>query len=188
MPRIDAPMDISPADYFANHVPQAVEATLKERPAAEMEGIEFKVAFEVEGHGAWTVRIADGARVALEAEDHPDAHLRFRFDERAFRRSQLGEGRRLDVIEMIHGDRRRFDKLPSTAGTLHLELTAEEPEPHRVSIVFAGGGPSQVTLAATLDDFCDVVERKANPVMLFMSQRLRARGNLGYLLKTQQIL
>lgn len=188
MPRIDAPADIAPAAYFSDHVPQAVETVLKERPASGMEGIEFKVAFEIQGHGTWTVRIQDGARAALDAADHPDAHLRFRFDERAFRRSQLGEGRRLDVIEMIHGDRRRFEKLPSTAGTLHLELTAEEPEPHRVSIVFAGGGPSEVTLSATLDDFCDVIERKANPVMLFMSQRLRARGNLAYLLKTQQIL
>jgi hypothetical protein len=184
---IDAPEGVAIPAFFENLVPPAVRELVDTRPLHGMHDVTFRVRFSVEGVGDWLVSVANAAQVVVERDRRTPAHLTVRFDEASFRRSQTGEGRRINVLEMLYGDRKRFDRLLGVKGMLQVALD-DHGESRRLALVFNEEQEPSVIMRVGYDDFCDVLDKIASPPMLFMRGRMRIDGSVGLLLRVQGLL
>lgn len=185
---LDPQSDTSLAEIFEEWIPVVARASLEAQRPEGLEDVDLIIQFDFGDAGAWHIGILGGAEVAVTEGLHEAPQLAFRMNESAFRRTQLGEGRRWNILGMITGDRHRYDKLVQVRGTLSLDLKEGRDDRIGVDVVFGGASDPNVTLKAKFDDFCDIVERKGNPVVMYMTGRIKAHGSLGLLLKTQQVL
>ncbi|MBI3785167.1 MAG: SCP2 sterol-binding domain-containing protein [Deltaproteobacteria bacterium] len=184
---IDAPEGVEIAAFFDDLVPPAVRQLVDTRPLRGMHDVTFRVRFSVEGVGDWLVSVVNATRVAVKRDRKTPAHLTVRFDEASFRRSQTGEARRINVLEMLYGDRKRFDRLLGVKGMLQVELD-DHGEFRRLALIFNETQDPAAILRVGYDDFCDILDKIAYPPMLLLRGRMRIDGNVALLLRVQGLL
>ncbi|MBK7972703.1 MAG: SCP2 sterol-binding domain-containing protein [Deltaproteobacteria bacterium] len=195
-PRGNAPAALSvPSDpdaFFREFFPAQYARDPKRYGTADTPGA---AVFHIDGGGSWSVRIAR-SRLAVERGAPADTRLtiavsRPDFDAVFVRRTQ-DEVARTGTLSELSRDAfvplfvtpRRLAIVERARGTLRFDLD-HEGDRRALSITPGAPGASsepRATIRVALDDFLQLLSRKKNPKLLFVTGRLKVKGDLGFAL------
>jgi len=157
--------------------------------------------FVVEGQGAWSFWLQDG-KLAVRAEKHPQTRLQavFRpddFEGIVMQRARHEIATQGTVSETSLGPFRflfsldgKADRFANDDGSL-LFVARDGDKKHQLGIVFGAQTMPQEPRAALhlkLDDLLALLNQRVSGTRLFLTRRLRIKGELAYALKANSLL
>lgn len=184
--RIDVAPDVGLEAFFEDHLPAKVQQLLRAHPADALRGQTVQLGFEVAGEPAWGLTIRDGSDVTV-ARAPERCDLRLGFDEAGFRRIMTGPGRRLDIVSLIFRNRHQLHELDRVQGQVDIRAV-EDGQVWPLGITFRDNTTRQVKIRSEYERFCDLFEGRASGVQLFLTGRLKAKGDMALLMAVQRFL
>lgn len=182
---MDVPENVSVKEYFEEVVPKMAGEQMAGVSTAGMEGTVFTVEFDIKGaetsvYGI-TVKDAKELNVSEGALDSP--MIKVEVDEDTFRKAVTGkmEGA-MDMFTDIgqSANRKRYDTLNSTKGTMTVELALPDGSTANMKIQFNGAASPEVTFKVALEDWALMQKGELAGPTAFMSGKLKIEGDMPF--------
>lgn len=190
---MDVPEDITVKQYFEEIVPKMVEEQLAKAPIAGMEGTEFTIEFDVKGDQDYvygiTVKDAKDVNIAEGALESP--MIKLELSEDVWRKAVTGklEGAMDAFTNMGEvANRKRYDALRSTKGTMNLEVGMPDGSTANIKVVFNNADSPAVTFKAALEDWAKVQSGELPGPMAFMQGKLKIDGDMSFAMSLGNLL
>lgn len=182
---MEVPENISVKEYFEEIVPKMAEEQLSKVTATGMEGTLFTVEFDVKGDQTYvygiTAKDAKEISVAEGAMENP--MLKVVLSEDIWRKAVTGkmEGA-MDMFTDLgqSANRKRYDALMSTKGTMNLEITLDDGSVAEITVVFNGAESPQVTFKAALEDWAKIQSGELAGPTAFMTGKMKIDGDMPF--------
>jgi len=190
MPAFNVPETVTVDDFFRTHVPAQFKEITEGVDLASMDGLEFTLQFDIEGK-KYCLRITGGTELEMIQGGVEKPVLALSLSESHWRDAVTGkvEGtfdRFIDPMQIA--DPTRYKTLLSTKGTLHVVLKGDDGSTTQASLVFNAAAKPQVTMTLALSDWVALQNKEVPGPMLFMSGKLKADGDMMFLMALQQLL
>ncbi|MCU0665018.1 MAG: SCP2 sterol-binding domain-containing protein [Myxococcota bacterium] len=155
-----------------------------------LQGKEFVLQYGV-GEAEYFLRIKDGDTLEIVKGAANSPNLSLHLEESDWRdymsgKVDVGLHRFMDPGQLF--DPKRFKALTETNGTLFLKLNAGNPEPLVVRIMFNGRDKPSATVKIELADWLALQAGKKTATTLFMTGKLKAGGDLSFVMKCQALM
>ena len=189
MPLFDVPADIPVPDFFTEHVPPFFAARIAGQSARSLVGKEFTLQYNVGDH-RYCLRIADGTRLEVVAGGVDRPTVALTMTEALWRESVAGKidgvlDRFVDPTQLL--DPGRFAKLSKARGTVVARLK-DGADVREIRLTHNGAAEPAVEITLKQADWVKMLAGKKSGHMLFLTGKLRAKGDLGFLVQVQALL
>jgi putative sterol carrier protein len=186
----NVPEDVTVEDFFSTHVPAQFKEITEGADLSSMDGLEFTLQFDIEGK-IYCLKITNGTDLEMIEGGTEKPVLALSLSESDWRNAVTGkvEGtfdRFIDPMQIA--DPTRYNALLSTKGTLHVVLQGGNGSTTKASLVFNAAAQPQVTMTLALSDWVSLQNKEAVGTQLFMSGKLKADGDMMFLMALQQLL
>ena len=190
MATFNVPENVTVDDFFRTHVPAQFQEITEGVDLSSMDGLEFTLQFDIEGK-KYCLKITGGAELEMIEGGVEKPVLALSLSEPDWRDAVTGkvEGtfdRFIDPLQIA--DPTRYNALLSTKGTLHVVLRGGNGSTTKASLVFNAAAQPQVTMTLVLSDWEALQNKEVAGPMLFMSGKLKADGDMMFLMALQQLL
>jgi putative sterol carrier protein len=172
-------------EYFEEFVPKMFAQQAEGVTVSGMEGTVFTVEFDIsdgETHiYGITVRDAREIEVSQGAVENP--MVRIELSEDVWRKAVTGQmagalDMFTDTAQMA--DRRRYDGLASTKGTMNLRLSMSDGTVAYIKVVMNGAESPEITFGASIEDWAQIATGKLTGPSAFMSGKLKMDGDMTF--------
>lgn len=190
MPLFNGPDGITVRDFFSNYAVPHFQTQAQAIDPLAAKGKNFTVQYEIDEF-KYCMKVTGGTEVEVIDGGIETPMLILRMSEDVWRASIIGkvEGvldRFVDPSQIT--DPVRFDKLTKTKGTLNVKLKTDDGEPMSFSLIFGASETPSGDLSMRLKAWVKLLAGKANGPMLFMTGKLRFKGELPFLLRMQSLM
>lgn len=190
MPAFNVPDDVTVEDFYKNYVPRQFEQITESLDVSAMEGKEFTLQFDI-GDKKYCLRVTSGKNLEVIEGGIESPMLALALSESDWRDAVTGklEG----LLDRFTGpgqvsDTQRYNRLLATKGTLYLELTKDDGTVMPITMRFNGQDKPSVTMRLSLADWVAMQKKQVNGQVLFMSGRMKATGDMVFLMSLQQLV
>ena len=186
--------DISAENFFEEVVPQLFRDELKNHPVQGMEGLDFKLQFTITGDRSTTygIVVKNGTDLQVMANGIPDPQIGFELNEKDWRDSITGKEGGEAVMGMFFDpsmlNKKKYDSLLGVKGVLNLVLARDSGEPFNAKLKFNNADIPVSTIKMKASEYSAMLKGQMNPVMAFMSGKLKISGDMGLALKLQMFI
>ena len=190
MIRFNVPRNIDIDDFFNEHVRAYFEQNTAKANTLSMKGKEFYLQYGV-GDQKYCLHITDGDTLEIikGGIDHPELSLHMsESDWRDYISGEVDPGldRFIDPTQLL--DPKRFKALREVKGTLILKLNNGGDETIVATVTFNAAETPSATLKIALSDWLAMQSGKKNATMLFMTGKIKAGGNMHFMMKCQGLM
>jgi putative sterol carrier protein len=184
------PEHITVDDFYKDYVPKHFKEITAGMDVSAMAGKEFTLQFTIEGK-SYCLKMMGGKEIEIIEGGINKPMLTVALSESDWRDSITGkiEGildRFTDPTQVA--DTARYTKLLSTKGTLNLELTKDDGTVMPITMIFNGEDKPSVAMKLALSDWVAMQRKEVNGQVLFMSGKMRATGDMVFLMSLQQLV
>jgi putative sterol carrier protein len=186
--------DISVGKFFEEVVPQIFRDELRDHPVQDMNGFDFKLQFKITGDtgGTYGVVVKNGTDLQVTANGIPDPQICFELNEKDWRDSITGKEGGDAVMGMFFNpamlNKSKYDSLLGVKGVLNLVLSRETGEPFNAKLQFNNANLPVSTIKMKASEYSAMLKGQVNPVMAFMSGKLKITGDMGLAMKLQMFI
>ncbi len=177
--------NVTVKEYFEQVVPEMVKEQLAGTAIAGMESTVFTVEFDIKGDQDYaygiTVKDAKDLEVSEGALDNP--MIKVELNEDIWRKAVTGkmEGAMDMFTDMSQSaNRKRYDALNSTSGTMKVELGMADGSVAPLKIVFNGAASPEVTFKVGLEDWALMQKGELAGPTAFMTGKLKIEGDMPF--------
>ena len=190
MATFTVPEGVTVEDFFRTHVPAQFKEITEGVDLSSMDGLEFTLQFDVEGK-KHCLKITNGTELEMIEGGVEKPVLALSLSESDWRNAVTGKvqgtfDRFIDPMQIA--DKTRYNTLLSTKGTLHVVLEGDNGSTTKASLVFNGEAKPEVTMTLALADWVDLQNKEVVGTQLFMNGKLKADGDMMFLMTLQQLL
>jgi putative sterol carrier protein len=190
MARFDIPENIKVEDFYTNYLPKQFKELTSGVEMSAMAGKEFTLQFTIEGK-KYCLKITNGKELEVIEGGIDKPMLTLSLSESDWRAAVTSriEGildRFTDTTQIA--DTARYNKLLSTKGTLNVELTKDDGTIMPIAMIFNGEEKPLVTIKLALSDWVAMQRGEVNGQVLFMSGKMKATGDMMFLMSLQQLI
>jgi len=177
-------------DFFRRTLPQQFKELSAGVDFSAVAGKEFTLQFNVGGK-KYCLRIVGGTDLQVIEGGIDKPMLTLALSEADWRDSVSGkiEGildRFTDTSQVA--DTARYNQLLSTKGTLNVELAKGDGSLMPITMVFNGQENPTVNIKLALADWIAMQRKEVNGQTLFMSGKMKATGDMMFLISLQQLI
>ncbi len=190
MPIFQVPEDVKVDDFYKNYVPRHFREITRTLDVSAMEGKEFTLEFHVD-EKKYCLKIIGGRELEVIEGGIQTPMLMISLRESDWRDAVTGKVQGLLDRFTDPGqvsDTTRYNRLLATKGTLHLELVKEDGTIMPIMMRFNGQETPSVTMKLSLADWVAMQKKEVNGQVLFMSGRMKATGDMVFLMSLQQLV
>ena len=186
--------DITVNKFFEEVVPQIFSDELKNNPVQGMEGLDFKLQFKIIGEKTVTygIVVKNGTDLQVIPDGIPDAQINIELNENDWRDSITGKEGGNAVMGMFFNpamlNRSKYDSLLGVKGVLNLALSKQSGELFQAKLQFNNANLPASTIKMKASEYSAMLDGQVNPVMAFMSGKMKISGDMGLALKLQMFI
>ena len=190
MHRFDGPDDISVVDFFSTYAVPLFKTQAQSINPSTTAGIDFTIQYEIDAF-RYCLKVTGGTEVEVIDGGIESPMLILRMSENVWRVNIIGkvEGvldRFVDPTQIA--DPVRFDKLTHTKGTLAVKLKTNDGESMSFSLIFGASEKPSGYLSMKLKNWVRLLAGKASGPRLFMTGRMKFKGDLPFLIRMQSLM
>lgn len=190
MVQFKVPYNISLDEFFAEHVGAHFQEKTSRMNTSLMKGKAFTIQYGV-GDEKYCLRIIDGDKLETIKGGMDFHNLSLHLCESDWRdymsgQIDVGLDRFIDPSQLL--DPKRFKLLDEVKGTLFLKLNTGGDETIIATISFNAASTPSATLKLKLADWLAMQSGKKSATMLFMTGKIKAGGDLGFVMKCQSLM
>ncbi len=190
MPQFNVPHDVEIASFFGEHVTSYFNKQTASINTSAMSGKEFTVQYNISDK-KYCLRIKDGKHLEIIDGGIENPMLCMAMGEPDWRdnisgRVEGGLDRFIDPIQIL--DPGRYRKLVQIQGTLNLRLKKKNGSIMPVDITFNNKSKPSVMLNLKLPIWVAMQKGKKSGQMLFMTGRMKVKGDMMFLMKCQSLM
>lgn len=184
------PHDIDLDEFFFENMREHFDKNTSRANTTSLQGKEFVLQYGV-GEAEYSLHIKDGDTLEIAKGAANSPHLSLHLEESDWRdylsgKVDIGLHRFMDPAQLF--DPQRFKSLTEIRGTLFLKLNTGNPEPLVAKIAFNGRDKPSATVKLELADWLALQAGKKKVAMLFMTGKLKAGGDLSFVMKCQALM
>jgi putative sterol carrier protein len=177
--------DMGVREYFEEFVPKMFAEQIAKAPVSGMEGTVFTIEFDINDGSnqiyGITVKDAKEIQIAEGAPENP--MVKIELSEDVWRKAVTGK--MAGAVDMFTdmgqmADRRRYDTLASTRGTMKLQLSMPDGSVASIKVVMNGADSPAITFSASVEDWAEIATGKVTGPAAFMSGKLKMEGDLAF--------
>ncbi|RJP27793.1 MAG: hypothetical protein C4536_13190 [Actinobacteria bacterium] len=177
--------NVTVQEYFEQVVPEMVKEQLSGTSIAGMEDTMFTVEFNIKGDQDYVYGITVKDASELEVSEGPleNAMIKVVLDEDMWRKAVTGkmEGAMDMFTDMGQSaDRKRYNALNSTSGTMNVELAMADGSVAPLKIVFNGAASPEVTFKVGIEDWALMQKGELAGPTAFMTGKLKIEGDMPF--------
>ncbi len=181
--------DIALDEFFDAHVRVHFEESTAKANTSSMAGKEFTLQYEV-GEAKYCLHIKDGDKLEIVQGGVDKPMLRLHMEEPEWRdyisgQEDFGLDRFIDPTQLL--DSKRYKQLSEMKGTLFLKLGRGDGTAV-ATIGFNSEESPSATLKLKLADWIAMQKGKKSGPMLFMTGKIKAGGDMGFVMKCQSLM
>jgi putative sterol carrier protein len=182
--------NVTVKEYFEECVPQIFEEEISKASVSGMEGTVFTVQFDVDGQNySLTFTDAKDLKVSEGSLDNP--MIKVVLNEDVWRKAVTGKmpgamDMFMDMGQMAN--RKRYDTLASTKGTMILELGMSDGSTANLKIMFNGSEKPEVIFKAALEDWAKIAAGELSGPTAFMSGKMKIDGDMPFAMALGNLL
>ena len=190
----DVQWDISVNKFFEDVVPQIFSDELKNHPVQDMEGLDLKLQFKITGENTVTygIVVKNGTDLKVIPNGIPDPQINIELNEKDWRDSITGKEGGNAVMGMFFNpamlNKSKYNSLLGVKGVLNLALARESGELFNAKLQFNNANLPASTIKMKASEYSAMLEGQINPVMAFMSGKMKISGDMGLALKLQMFI
>jgi putative sterol carrier protein len=186
----NVPHDIAIDDFIDTHVTEHFARSTQVADTSAMLGKVFTLQYNV-GDAKYCLHIKDGDKLEIVKGGVDAPMLSLYMKESDWRdyisgKVDAGLDRFIDPTQLC--DRKRFNTLLDFKGTLTLKLRKDDGEDIVAVVCFNGSDAPSATLKLKISDWNGMQKGKKNGAMLFMSGKIKAGGDMGFVMKCQGLM
>ncbi len=190
MTETNIPHDIGWDDFMDKHVAVQFAEKTETVDTSAMMGKEFTLQYNM-GDAKYCLHIKDGDKLEIIKDGIDNPMLSLHMEESDWRDYISGEvdaglERFLDPTQLY--DQKRYNALLEFKGTLILKLRKDDGENLVATICFNGADSPSATLKLKIPDWIDLQTGKKGGPMLVMTGKMKAGGDMGFVLKCQTLM
>ena len=190
MTQFKVPYNINLDEFFTEHVRAYFQEKTSRVNTSSMKGKEFTLQYGV-GDEKYCLRITDGDKLEMVkgGVDYPNLSLHLsESDWRDYISGQVDTklDRFIDPSQLL--DPKRFKSLGEVKGTLFLKLNKGGDETITATISFNAAETPSATLKLKLADWQAMQSGKKNATILFITGKIKAGGDMGFVMKCQSLM
>jgi putative sterol carrier protein len=177
--------DVSVEEYFEQVVPKIFEEQLAGSPVTGMEGTEVSLQFDITDGGTktYSMIVKDARELEVKAGPVPDPLVRIVLPEDVWREAVTGK--LAGAVDMFTdtrqlANRRRFDQLVDTRGTMELDLSRPGEPNVGLTVTFNGAETPKALFRISVDDWGKMSKGELPGVTAFMSGQLKIEGDMAF--------
>ncbi|MCL4468130.1 MAG: SCP2 sterol-binding domain-containing protein, partial [Deltaproteobacteria bacterium] len=180
--------------FFEDVVPQIFSDELKNHPVQDMEGLDFKLQFKITGENTVTygIVVKNGTDLKVIPNGIPDPQINIELNEKDWRDSITGKEGGNAVMGMFFNpamlNKGKYNSLLGVKGVLNLALARESGELFNAKLQFNNANLPASTIKMKASEYSAMLDGKINPVMAFMSGKMKISGDMGLALKLQMFI
>jgi putative sterol carrier protein len=177
--------NISVKDYFEQVVPEMVSEQMSGTPMADMDGTIFTVEFDIKGDQdyVYSLTVKDAKDLEVTEGAREKAMIKLELSEDMWRKAVTGkmEGAMDMFTDMSQSaNRKRYDALAATNGSMTVELTLPDGSVAPLKIVFNGAASPEVTFKVGLEDWALMQKGELAGPTAFMTGKLKIEGDMPF--------
>jgi hypothetical protein len=185
--------DMGVKEYFEEFVPKMFEEQLSKNPVAGMEGTDFTVEFDISNgtNAIYGISVKDAKEFQVSEGAMQSPMVKIELSEDVWRKAVTGKmGGAMDMFTDASqmANRRRYDALASTKGTMNLQLTLPDGSVAPIKVVLNGADSPAVTFATSSDDWADIASGRTTGPAAFMSGKLKMEGDMAFAMSLGNLL
>ncbi|MEJ5187181.1 MAG: SCP2 sterol-binding domain-containing protein [Candidatus Geothermincolales bacterium] len=182
--------DISVKEYFEEVVPKMFEEEISKVSIGGMEGTEFTVEFDVDGQ-AYSLIVKDAKELQVKEGKLDSPMVRVVLTEDVWRKAITGK--MPGAVDMFTemgqlANRKRYDTLKDTKGTMNLELSLPDGTTAQIKVVFNNADSPAVTFKTALEDWVKIASGELPGPMAFMQGKLKLEGDMTFAMSLGNLL
>jgi putative sterol carrier protein len=182
--------DISVKEYFEEVVPKMFEEEISKVSIGGMEGTEFTVEFDVDGQ-AYSLVVKDAKELQVKEGKLESPMVRVVLSEDVWRKAITGK--MPGAVDMFTemgqlANRKRYDALKDTKGTMNLELALPDGTTAQIKVVFNNADSPAVTFKTSLEDWVKIASGELPGPMAFMQGKLKLEGDMTFAMSLGNLL
>ena len=185
--------DMGVKEYFEEFVPKMFEEQLSKGTAVGMEGTVFTVEFDIsDGTNAiYGITVKDAKDLEVSEGPLENPIVKIELSEEVWRKAVTGKmGGAMDMFTDAGqmANRRRYDALASTKGTMNLQLSLPDGSMAPIKVIMNDAQSPAVTFSASADDWAEIASGKTTGPAAFMSGKLKMEGDMAFAMSLGNLL
>jgi putative sterol carrier protein len=177
--------NIGVKEYFEQVVPEMVAEQLSGTGITGMDGTVFTVEFNIKGDQEYVygITVKDAKELTVTEGPLADPMIKVMLAEDVWRKAVTGkmEGAMDMFTDMSqNANRKRYDALNSTRGTMTVELTNPDGSQADLKVVFNGASSPEVTFKIGLEDWVLVQKGELPGPTAFMTGKMKIEGDMPF--------
>ncbi|MCP4680621.1 MAG: SCP2 sterol-binding domain-containing protein [Deltaproteobacteria bacterium] len=190
MVEFNVPHDIAIDEFIDNHVTEHFTRSAENADTSAMMGKEFTLQYNI-GDAKYCLHIKDGDKLEIIKGGVDTPMLSLHMEESNWRdyisgKIDAGLDRFIDPTQLY--DHKRYSALLEFKGTLFLKLRRDDGETLVATICFNGAESPSATLKLKIPDWIGLQTGKKKGPMLFMTGKMKAGGDMGFIMKCQALM
>ncbi|MCP4599117.1 MAG: SCP2 sterol-binding domain-containing protein [Proteobacteria bacterium] len=182
----DIPLD----EFIDDHVTAEFKKGIADADTSSMKGKEFTIQYEI-GDNKYCLQIVDGSTLEIIKGGVDAPMLRLHMAENDWRdyisgKVDAGLDRFLDPTQLL--DPKRYKALIGLKGALSLKLKKDDGDRLLVNVAFNNSDKPAATLKLKLSNWIAMQNGKKSGPMLFMTGKMKAKGDMGLVMKCQSLM